>query len=142
MRNKHLGTGELGYRPFRKFKVIIAGLRYTVLTDFTVIYKLVISIVVLLLGFFCYGTWLAFDPLIIVVTAMVLMAEIFNTAIEAICDFIEPNLNPRIKIIKDVSAAGVGVANGAWLIVIGWNVIQYVYILTMGLWVYIAGPRL
>ena len=37
----------------------------------------------------------------------VLSAELFNTAIELICDFMEPNINPKIKLIKDLSAAGV-----------------------------------
>jgi diacylglycerol kinase len=67
--------------------------------------------------------------LIIVATAMVLTAEILNSAIEAICDFIEPNYNPRIKVIKDVSAAAVGIAIAAWLIVIVWEAVQLGYAL-------------
>jgi diacylglycerol kinase len=107
--------------------VILAGLRYTVLTDFTVMYKLVLSAVVLA-GCFFLRDWVD-ALLIIVVTAMVLSAEIMNSAIEAICDFIEPNINPRIKIIKDVSAAGVGVAISAWLIVVAWEAIQLAHAL-------------
>jgi len=38
---------------------------------------------------------------------MVWIAEIFNSAIEYTLDFIHPDKNPKIKIIKDISAAGV-----------------------------------
>jgi len=125
VRNKHLGIGEPGYHPLKKLKVILAGLRYTVLTDFTVAYKLVLTIPVLAGCFFLRDSIDAI--LIIVATALVLTAEILNSAIEAICDFIEPKINPRIKIIKDVSAAAVGVAIAAWSIVMVLEAIQLVY---------------
>ncbi len=35
------------------------------------------------------------------------IAEIFNSAIEYVLDFIQPTKDPKIKIIKDISAAGV-----------------------------------
>ena len=35
------------------------------------------------------------------------MAELFNTAVEKICDLIEPNHNLVIKASKDMAAAGV-----------------------------------
>jgi diacylglycerol kinase len=35
------------------------------------------------------------------------IAEIFNSAIEYLLDFIHPEQDPKIKIIKDISAAGV-----------------------------------
>lgn len=44
---------------------------------------------------------------IILSIGLVVIAEIFNTAIEAICDFIHPETNPRIKAIKDLTAGGV-----------------------------------
>lgn len=44
---------------------------------------------------------------IILSIGLVVIAEIFNTAIEAICDFIHPEINPRIKAIKDLAAGGV-----------------------------------
>ena len=33
MRNKFLGTGESGYHPIRKVRMVISGLRYAVLYD-------------------------------------------------------------------------------------------------------------
>lgn len=47
---------------------------------------------------------------LIVVTGFVWSAEIFNTAIEALLDHIHPHKHPRVKFIKDVSAAAVLVA--------------------------------
>lgn len=45
--------------------------------------------------------------LILMVTFGVLSAEIFNTAIEKICDIIQPEFDKRIGFIKDISAAAV-----------------------------------
>lgn len=45
--------------------------------------------------------------LILIVSFGVLSAEIFNTAIERICDVIQPEFDKRIGFIKDVSAGAV-----------------------------------
>lgn len=47
---------------------------------------------------------------IISCSALVLALELINTAIEYLCDIITKDINPSIKIIKDVSAAAVLVA--------------------------------
>ena len=47
---------------------------------------------------------------IIIVIGLVWMAELFNTAIEKLCDMVCPQQHPKIKFIKDVSAAAVLVA--------------------------------
>jgi len=60
--------------------------------------------------------------LIIVVTGLVLVAEIMNSAIEALCDFVETRHNEKIAIIKDIAASGVGVSLIAWLLVLGFEV--------------------
>ena len=44
VRNKFLGTGEPGYHPLRKLCTIFAGLRYAVVYDFSVAWKLLISL--------------------------------------------------------------------------------------------------
>ncbi|MEP6726064.1 MAG: diacylglycerol kinase family protein [Bacteroidota bacterium] len=44
---------------------------------------------------------------IVVATGLVWMAELFNTAIEKLCDMVCPKQHPQIKFIKDVSAAAV-----------------------------------
>lgn len=45
--------------------------------------------------------------IILMVCFAVLVAEIFNTVIEKFADFVEPNYNKEIGIIKDIAAGGV-----------------------------------
>ncbi len=117
MRHKFLGTGEPGYHPLRKLLVVFSGLRYAVLYDFSVTYKLVLSMIVLTSAV-ALRAWVDV-LLILIVTAMVLTAELFNSAIEAVCDFMETRQNEKIKIIKDIAAAGVGISLFAWIVVLG-----------------------
>jgi diacylglycerol kinase (ATP) len=128
MRNKFLGIGETGYHPLRKLKTVIAGLRYAVLYDASVAYKVVLSAVVLCIAF-ALRQWV--DVLIILVaTALVLTAEILNTAIEALCDFVEPARNQKVKVIKDVAAAGVGVSILVWALVLTAELTRFWYAVT------------
>lgn len=119
MRNKFLGTGEPGYNPVRKLRTIMRGLRFAVIHDLSVAWKLVVSVLVLVAALMVRD-WID-SVLIIVVTALVLFAEIINSAIEALCDFVETRHNEKIGIIKDIAAAGVGVAMFAWLLVLGFE---------------------
>lgn len=123
MRHKFLGIGEPGYHPLRKIATVVSGLRYAVLYDCSVAYKLALSVVVLA-GAFALRAWLDF-LLILVVTAFVLVAEIVNSAIEALCDFVEERHNEKIKVIKDIAAAAVGIAILTWMIVIGVEIGRY-----------------
>jgi diacylglycerol kinase len=117
MRHKFLGIGEPGYHPLRKLRTVFSGLRYAVVYDWSVTYKLVLSAVVLVAAF-ALRAWVDF-LLILVVTAFVLVAEIFNSAIEALCDFVESRQNEKIKVIKDIAAAAAGIAIFVWLVVLG-----------------------
>jgi len=116
MRNKFLGTGEPGYRPLRKVAVIVAGLRYAALHDFSVMYKVMLSVAVL--GFALWLREWVDAALILLATGMVVAAELFNTAIEALCDFVETRHNEKIGIIKDIAAAATGMVILAWWVVL------------------------
>ncbi|MFM9882844.1 MAG: diacylglycerol kinase [Burkholderiales bacterium] len=117
MRNKFTGTGQRGYHPLRKFATVVSGLRFAVVHDFSVAYKLVLS-VVMLIAVLALRDWI--DALLILLaTGLVLIAEIFNSAIEAMCDFVEERHNEKIKVIKDVAAAAVGISIVVWAIVLG-----------------------
>lgn len=64
----------------------------------------VMAVLVIVAGFirdFAPVQWL----FLIIAIALVLLAEIVNTAIEDICDVIEPNKSPAIGKIKDMMAA-------------------------------------
>jgi diacylglycerol kinase (ATP) len=116
VRHKFLGIGEPGYHPLRKLRTVFSGLRYAVLYDWSVTYKLVFSGVILI-GAFSLRAWVDF-LVILLATAFVVFAEIINSAIEALCDFVEARHNEKIKVIKDIAAAAVGIAIFAWLVVI------------------------
>lgn len=116
MRNKFLGTGERGYHPIRKVMVCISGLRYAIRYDFSVSSKVVLSIATLVVCFLL-RQWIDF-LLIMAATALMLIAEMFNSAIEALCDFIETKQNDKIKIIKDISAAAAGLSILLWAIIL------------------------
>jgi diacylglycerol kinase (ATP) len=128
MRNKFLGTGEPGFRPLRKIGVILSGLRFAVLYDFSVAYKLVLSSLLLGLAFY-FRLWIDFEVLLLV-TALVLVAEMFNSTIEAICDFMETRQNEKIRIIKDIAAAATGVAIMTWSVVLFMELIRLWPLLT------------
>jgi diacylglycerol kinase (ATP) len=55
VRHKFLGTGEPGYHPLRKLRTIASGLRYAVIYDFSVAWKLAFS--TLVLGFEVGSMW-------------------------------------------------------------------------------------
>ncbi len=122
MKNKFLETGEHGYHPLRKFKIILSGLRFAVLYDFSVMYKIVVSVAILI-PVLIFNAWID-ASLIILSTGVMLAAELFNTAIEAICDFMETRYNEKIRIIKDIAAAATGITIFVWLTVLALEVIE------------------
>ncbi|MBL7646785.1 MAG: diacylglycerol kinase [Candidatus Hydrogenedentes bacterium] len=123
MRNKFLGTGEHGYSPIRKLRVCVSGLRYAVFYDFSVAWKLGLSLAVLGLFGYLYQ-WVDF-LIVFVATALMLIAEMFNTTTEALCDFIEPREDKRIGAIKDIAAAAAGISIVVWVIVLAAELVQF-----------------
>jgi len=126
MRNKFLGTGLQGYHPIRKIRVIVSGLRYAIFYDWAVTYKIVLSSLILL-GCFYYRQWLDFG-LVFVSTGLMLVAEMFNTTIEALCDFVEPAENRKIGVVKDIAAAAAGISILVWGIVIVVEVVRVLHV--------------
>jgi diacylglycerol kinase (ATP) len=116
MRNKFLGTGQQGFHPLRKVRIMLSGMRYAILYDLAITYKLVLSCLVLLACFY-YRQWLDFS-LVLVATGLMLVSEMFNTAIEALCDFLETAENQKIGVIKDIAAAAAGISILVWCVVL------------------------
>lgn len=52
------------------------------------------------------GEWLW----IVVAAGIVLLSELFNTAIEVLVDLVSPDIHPKAKVIKDTAAAAVLIA--------------------------------
>lgn len=99
----------------RKFKVILMGLWHAG-HDFNVAYKMVLSAVVLVLAAVT-GSWLDL-AIVAAATGLLLAGELFNTAIEQLCDIVEPGHDERIGAVKDVGAAAAGIAMWFWFIVV------------------------
>jgi diacylglycerol kinase len=111
------------YEPLRKLRVTLQGLRLA-MRDRAVAYKMVLAAVLLAIAF-AQRAWLDFG-LVLVITALVLAAELFNTALEELCDVVHPERAPQIGAIKDIAAAAVSVCMGAWVIVMlieGWRLL-------------------
>ncbi|GMW03572.1 MAG: hypothetical protein AMXMBFR84_47060 [Candidatus Hydrogenedentota bacterium] len=117
MPNKFLAKDpQLSYNPFRKIKHALNGVWFAVVKDFSVAYKLVVSVLTLVAAL-VYSE--SVDVLLILMaTGLVLMAELFNTAIEAICDYFDTGYDEKIGAIKDVAAAAAGISIVIWIVVI------------------------
>ena len=131
MRNKFLGTGEPGYHPIRKIRIVVSGLRFAVRYDFSVAYKLVLSTLLLAIAL-AFQEWVDFE-MILLATGLVVMAELFNSAIEAVCDFIETRQNEKVRAIKDIAAAAVGISIVIWLVVVVSDVVRVIKLIWPGL---------
>jgi diacylglycerol kinase (ATP) len=89
-----------------KLSHAIVGIRITFRTQSTFKILSVIAIVTLVLNILLkiekadFLVWFIF-------LALMFGFEMINTAIEKICDFVQPELDPKIKIIKDISAGAV-----------------------------------
>lgn len=90
----------------KSFSHAFAGLKQFFQTQHNSIIHALATVVVVIMSFLLKlsaNEWM----FIIIVIAMVWVAELFNTAIEALCDMITLEKHPQIKFIKDVAAAGV-----------------------------------
>ncbi len=106
----------VGYHPVRKLKVILSGVYVAVVTDFSVAYKVILSVPVLGIAFF-WRQWVDFS-LILLAMGLMLISELFNSAIEVLCDFVEPRHNDRIRIVKDIAAASAGLSILVWAVIL------------------------
>ena len=68
--------------------------------------------------------------IIMLFTAIVISMEMFNSALEKICDKINPELDPQIKLIKDLAAGAVLwcaiIAAVAGLVIFGPKIIELI----------------
>jgi diacylglycerol kinase (ATP) len=90
-----------------------------VLHDVSVAYKVVLSLVTMGLSYY-FKQWIDLMA-IVIVTGFMLTSELFNSSIEAICDFLVTEENDKIGIIKDISAAATGIAILVWLLVMAFE---------------------
>ncbi len=99
------------------FKYAFQGFSYATKTQLNFRIHLVVTAVALLLGWYlCISSaewlWIALT------VALVLTAELLNTAIEILTDLVSPDWNEKAGHIKDVSAAAVTIT-AAFAVVVG-----------------------
>ncbi|NJM56643.1 MAG: diacylglycerol kinase [Synechococcales cyanobacterium RU_4_20] len=111
-----------GYHPLRKLKVILSGLYVAVVTDFSVAYKVILSVPILGISFF-FRQWIDVS-IILLAMAIMLISELFNSAIEVLCDFVEPQQNDRIRVTKDIAAAAAGLSILVWAAILAIETIR------------------
>lgn len=109
--------GGAGYSPLQKFRNAWSGVTHAVFLDLSVRYKLLLSVSFLTVA-------IVFETLfhflfLLAVTGTMLTAEVFNTVVEALCDYVQPNRDDRIRAIKDMAAAATYIAIGIWYVVLG-----------------------
>lgn len=98
-------------------KYVFKGMCMLVSSEHAAMAQTVVIIVVVGLGI-CFRIspleWIAQT----ICCGMLLTAEALNTAVEKICDYIQPNFDKRIGFIKDISAGAVGFAACTGVIVV------------------------
>lgn len=90
----------------KPFKVALNGLVFTFKTQRHMRFHLYVVLIVLLLGIFM-NLGLREMLVLLFTISLVLVAEMFNSAIEATVDLISPNYNPLAKFAKDIAAGAV-----------------------------------
>jgi diacylglycerol kinase len=113
-----------GYNPLRKLKVILSGLYVAVVTDFSVAYKIVLSLPTIGIAFF-FQQWVDVS-IILLAMGLMLISELFNSAIEVLCDFVEPQQNERIRVTKDIAAAATGLSIFVWAAILAIEIIHLI----------------
>ena len=90
----------------KSFTYAWAGLKQLFSTEHNSWLHLGVTLLVAVLGFVFHISnyeWIA----VLIVMALVWMAELFNTCLEKTMDFLSGEIHPQIKIIKDMAAAAV-----------------------------------
>ncbi len=88
------------------FRVALGGLVYTFKTQRHMRFHLYVVLIVVMLGILV-NLQLREMLVLLFTISLVLVAEMFNSAIEATVDLVSPNYNPMAKFAKDIAAGAV-----------------------------------
>jgi len=98
---------EKGLKKFiNSFKYPIKGLKYAYKNEQNLYVDIIIALILIILGIvlnISITEW----ALLSITIGLVLSAELFNTALEAIVDLVTEKYHPLAKVAKDTSAAAV-----------------------------------
>src|SRR4051812_22584001 len=98
------------------FKTALSGLVYTFKTQRHMRFHLYVVLVVLILGI-RFNLRLRELMVLLFVISLVLVAEMFNSAIEATVDLVQPHYHPLAKFAKDIAAGAVLITTTIALVV-------------------------
>ena len=107
MKNKHL---------FVRLGFAFNGLKVAFSSEKSLRFQMIVAVSVFLI-LIALQPPLYWWAIVIIMIALVLAAELFNTALEIICDYVQPEYHEAIKNVKDISAAAVLIISLAAFIV-------------------------
>jgi len=102
---KHQQTSFISGR-IKSVTYAVKGFYLLITTEHSIMVQLTISVLMCILGFYLKISAVEWMFQILAI-GLVLTAESLNTAIEAICDYIQPNFDKKIGFIKDIAAGAV-----------------------------------
>ena len=100
-------------------KVALLGMVYTFRTQRHMRFHLYVVLIVTVLGVFL-NLRLREMLILLFVISLVLVAEMFNSAIEATVDLVQPTYHPMAKFAKDIAAGAVLITTIIALVVVLW----------------------
>ena len=109
-------------RQVKSYRYAAKGVKYTLTTQVNIWIHLLIATVVLVLAYLLHFTTNQFLILIVTI-GFVVVAELYNTAIEEMTNLLSPEYNQQAGVVKDIAAGAVLVSAitaavvGAWLFV-------------------------
>ena len=107
-------------RILRSFKFSFDGLKYAYLHEQSLALHVIIMFIIITCGFVFKITPIQW-VITLVMGALILVSELFNTSIEAVVDLVTEEFHPLAKIAKDTASAATFVASiiaaGMWLTV-------------------------
>jgi diacylglycerol kinase len=92
------------------FSFAIAGILEFFLSERNAKIHLGAAVAVIITGFLFHLSNMEWIVIVIMIMS-VLVAEMINTAIEILCNLVQPELHEKIRVIKDIAAGAVLVAS-------------------------------
>lgn len=99
-------NGGIFKKLSKSFANAFRGLLLGLFSGTSIITQLCAVVIVTVLGFvlrFAPWEWVA----VVLCFILVISLELINTAIEKLCDWIEPGVHKRVRMIKDIAAGAV-----------------------------------
>lgn len=93
-------------RQLNSFKVAFKGIWYAIKSESHMRFHLVTGFYVILFSFF-FGLSKAQWGVVLILITSIITAEVFNTAIEEVCNLNTESYDPLVRIAKDVAAGAV-----------------------------------